>query len=497
MIERVRVEDTHHRRGKDAWPDPWKVMRVHFPVVERLRDTPRSSWRTPDELPASLVHLAESFHDAGWDDLAMRAYHEAVELRREAGDPADLRRALTASRSLLVDLGRYEEALPLAREELRLAAELAVPGEYSTEVAHSARFWVLHVLGELGRHEESARVAGEAVAALRAQEPVRGGPPPGHGLAHALREFATRLARIGEFGRAAGALTEAAEFWRHARGEAIRCYTALHELSAVQLRLGRFAESRASEAEAVAVLRARARNDEFRAHLAAALHNQGIRLHDLGLYEEAAGAARTSVARYRSLLAKAGSPAAVVRLELRLALALAGLGGALHDVGDLDGSLASSDEAIALASRHDDRDQLARAWTNRASLLLSRRSYREAADAAARGVELYRVASGKAMARNTFAVASAHVGDHGAALEASLRSVAEYREWHSGEPREHAHLLADALTDHAVVRDLRGERAEAAAAITESLALHEDLAAAHPARFRRELDRAREVAARL
>ncbi|MFD9699824.1 hypothetical protein [Lentzea sp. NPDC059081] len=501
MIERVRYEETHHRKGKDAWPDPWKVMRVHFPIVERLRDTPRSTWRHPDELPSSLVHLAESFHDAGWDDLARRAYYEVIDLRREAGESVDLRRALTALRTLLIDNEQYEEALPVAEDELRLAAKLAVEGDYSTEVANSARYWVLDLLGELGRHEESARVAGEDVAALRTQRPVKNGPPPGYGLAHALREHATRLTRIGELERAAENLGEAAEFWRHAKGEAIRLYNVLNDLSTLQLRLGRFDECRASHAEAVAVIRKRARTDEFRGHLAAALNNHANRLHDLGLDEEAVKAAEESVKRYRALLAKAEGRAKVTQLELRLALVLVGLGSRLHDVGRFDESLAASDEAIAFASRHEDREsgraELARAWSNRASLLISRHAYREAAEAAARGIELYDIADGKAMARNTFALASALAGELGTALEASLRSVAEYREWHAEDPEEYACLLADALCDHAEIRRLRSETGEAEAAIAESLALYEMLAAANPARFRRELDRAREVAARL
>jgi hypothetical protein len=44
---------------------------------------------------------------------------------------------------------------------------------------------------------------------------------------------------------------------------------------------------------------------------------------------------------------------------------------------------------------------------------------------------------------------------------------------------------------------LRGEKAEAEAAITESIALHEELVTANPGRYQRELDRALAVAARI
>ncbi|MDX8030167.1 hypothetical protein SK803_08090 [Lentzea sp. BCCO 10_0856] len=505
MIERVRREETWHRTAKDAYPDPYKIMRIQFPVVEELRDTPRETWPQPDALPTALGYLAETFEDAGWPDLARRTYYEMLELRREAGPSEDLRRVLTALRTNLIRQELYEEALPVALEGHALAAQLAVPGRYNTVVANEARYWITDLLGKLGRHAEAARNAEEAVAELREQKPVKDGPPPGYSLAHAQLEYAQRLATIGDLERAADSAAEAAAFWRqHSWEQAVRLYTVLDELSTLQLRLGRFEDARASHAEAVAVIRQRAerkKEQEFLSHLAGALNNHANRLHDMGLDAEAIEAAQESADRYRELAANAEGRAMVMKTELRAALALIGLASRLHDVRRLDESFAASDEAIALATRYADKElgrrELARALTNRASALITRRAWAEAAEAAAKGLELYQTAHGKAMARNTFALASAHAGQHDVALEASLQSVAEYREWHAADPDGYAYLLADALTDHARIRLLRAERAEAEAAITESLPLHEELAAANPGRYQRELDHARSVAAQI
>lgn len=72
--------------------------------------------------------------------------------------------------------------------------------------------------------------------------------------------------------------------------------------------------------------------------------------------------------------------------------------------------------------------------------------------------------------------------------------------WRERPPRcapRDIHSLVIKPARRARIRLLRAERAEAAAAITESLALHEELAATNPGRYQRELDHARSVAAQL
>ncbi len=272
------------------------------------------------------------------------------------------------------------------------------------------------------------------------------------------------------------------------------------ELSSLQQRVGRIEEARASHAAAVATLRRsaeRTREWTYLSNLAGALNNHGNRLHQLGFDEEAVPVLQESVDRYRALAAATDREDTVKKMELGLAAALGSLSSRLHDLGRLDECFAVSDEAIALATKHDDREQLAQALTNRASALISCHAYAEAAEAAAKGLELYVDAEDKAMARNTFALASAHLGQFDVALEASLQSVAEYRERYAGDPYEYTYLLADALTDHALIRVLRAERVEAGAAIAESLLLKEELVARNPGRYQRELDRARDVAAQI
>ncbi|MET9632134.1 hypothetical protein ABZX92_32200 [Lentzea sp. NPDC006480] len=499
MIERVRREETWQQPSVNIYPDPYKIIRIQFPVVEELRDTPRETWPSRDALPSTLMILADTFQDAGWHGLAVRMFQEALEFVRLDADRANLRRTLDSLRKSLVALERYEEALPVAEEELALALELARPGSYDLEIANEAWYSMTDLLGKLGRHEDAARVAGEAVEYARGQKKVKNGPPEGYPLAHKLSEYADRLTAIGEYERAIEAAAEAAAFWQH-RDTFATGYEIFNDLSLLQQRLGRIEEARTSHAAAVETLRRPAektRDWTYLSNLAGALTNHGIRLHDLGFDEDSVPVHQESVERYRALAAATERPETIRKMELKLGLALCALSCRFHDLGRLDECFAASDEAIALATKHDDRDQLAQAWTNRASALITRRCYAEAAEAAAKGLELYRDAEDKAMARNTFALASAHLGQHDVALEASLRSVAEYREWCAGDPYEYAYLLADALTDHALIRVLRAERAEAEAAIAESLVLHQELVARNPGRYQRELDRAWGVAAQI
>ncbi|MET9229303.1 hypothetical protein [Lentzea sp. NPDC003310] len=503
MITPVTRGETWHRPARSGYPDPLKMLGHVWPKVEELRGTPRERWPAPDALADHLVELAQYFEEAGWDDFALRTHHEVLEFRREFGGPEQLRVVLTSLRDNLMRQERYEEALAVTQEELPLALSLAVRGESNTGIANTARYWVTNLLGRLGRHEEAAENARLAVAELDGQGPVPY-EPEGYQLAHAWKEYARRLARIGDYEQAAEFMALSAVFWRDRDriGRNINCHDSFEELFFLQLRLGRLAEARVSADEALAVLRKHADEEGDRQSLddlAGGVHNHSNRMLDLGLREEAVEAAREAVGRYRAMLAEAERRPQVLRAEVRLALSLVSLGSRLHDVGALDESLAANDEAVALASKHEDRDlgrrELARALNNRASLLISRRAYAEAAAAAARSIELYSTESGKAMSRNTFALASAHAGALDAALEPSLWSVAHYRALHAEDPYEHGYLLADALTDHAVIRTLRSERAEAEAAIAEALPMFEALAAHNPGRYQRELDHARAVAA--
>lgn len=504
MIKPVTRGETWHRPARTGHPDPVKMLGYVWPHVEELRARPREEWPAPDALADHLVELAEYFEEAGWDDFALRTHHEVLEFRREFGTPEKLRVVLTSMRDNLMRQERYEEALEVVREELPLASSLAVPGHRSTGIANTARYWVTNLLGRLGRHAEAAENARQAVAELDGQELVPH-ELPGYQLAHAWLEYAHRLAGIGEYEQAAEFTARSAAFWReNGSFQGINAYNGFQELCLLQLRLGRLEDALVSATECVTVMREcleSERNYDSLHNLAGALHNHATRLADLGLVQEAVEVAQESVDRYRELLADAERRPLVMKLTLRLSLALVSLGSRLHDAGRLDESLAASDEAIALATEHEDRElgrtELARAWNNRAGLLISRGRHAEAAEAAAKGIALNRTDDGKALARNTFALASVHTGSLDAALESSSQVLAHYRERCAEDPYGYGYLLADALTDHAVVRTFRSERAEAEAAIAESLAMYEELAAHNPGRYQRELDHARSVAARI
>lgn len=496
MTDPVRREETWNRTARDCYPDPYRIMRIQFPIVEELRGTPRETWPQPDALPTALGYLAETFEDCGWDDLALRVHQEILELQR--GHPERTLRTLTAIRTNLVRQELHEDAIRVAWDEYELAKQR---GEH--EVAHTAKYWVTNVLGKLGRHEEAARNAAESVAERQAWRPSKKDRSAGYQLAHAHVEHARRLMRIRSYEQAVAPLEEAAALWRErAWDSAVHLYTVLDELCALHLRLGNLDEALRCHTEGVTAIRNRAEQRgelDFLGHLGGVLNNHGNRLHALGLDEEALAAARESVEWYRKYAAEAPAPTA--KLWLKLAIALTSLGSRLDDVGRFDEALDANHESIALITERvdgaDGQAELARAWTNRASTLIALSSYGEAVQAAAQGLKLYQAADDKAMARNTFALASAHAGNHDVALEASLRSVADYRGWSADDVHEYGGLLADALTDHALIRLLRSERTEAEAAIRESIALHETLVTANPGRYQRELDRARAVAARI
>jgi hypothetical protein len=148
----VRREETWQQPSVDIYPDPYKIIRIQFPVVEELRDTLRETWPSRDALPSTLLILADTFQEAGWHGLAVRMFQEALEFVRLDADQMNLRRTLESLRKSLVELERYEEALPVAEEELALSLELARPGNYSLEIANSAWYSMISLLGKMGKY---------------------------------------------------------------------------------------------------------------------------------------------------------------------------------------------------------------------------------------------------------------------------------------------------------------------------------------------------------
>ena len=73
MTEPVRHEDTWNRTARDCYPDPYRIMRIQFPIVEGLRGTPRETWPQPDALPTAFEYelREERYGMKSWTTPAM------------------------------------------------------------------------------------------------------------------------------------------------------------------------------------------------------------------------------------------------------------------------------------------------------------------------------------------------------------------------------------------------------------------------------------------
>ncbi len=90
MIERVtRAEAWDRKIGGEHPTQAARVIRIQFDIVYELRDTPRDTWPEPSAVPTALGYLGETFDEAGWPDLARRAYLEELEFRRSDDECAD------------------------------------------------------------------------------------------------------------------------------------------------------------------------------------------------------------------------------------------------------------------------------------------------------------------------------------------------------------------------------------------------------------------------
>ncbi|MBC6458889.1 tetratricopeptide repeat protein [Actinomadura sp. HBU206391] len=441
-MNEVNVERIDHQMlqrdvppGLDRPGRSLRMARGHLDRVEEMRDRPPGTWSSPDDLPRSLNYVAEALEELTWHDLARLAYLEelAVYRRLEATWPGTyavgLRRTLTALRSNLMGLGRYEEALPIAREERRLSLSLVGTETYALQLANTARYWLTEILVKLGRYDEAVESAAAAVDEIREQPAKRAGTPKGYVLAYALDDYSERLDRVGRFEDALTAAAEAVRFWRRkAEDEPVKYAGALETLGRRLACVGRYEEARAAFADVVQVLRGPADTDEcLRGTLAGALNNHGNRLASLGSHREALAAGEEAVARYREVVERERADqqamelsfdepdelldypdrayrryerdkaqAEVRKVELRLCIALVNLSSRLRKVGRFDEALAANAEAVEIERGHVDADaaasepQLATALNNRSVILDDMARYEEALAAASEAVRMYR-----------------------------------------------------------------------------------------------------------
>jgi tetratricopeptide (TPR) repeat protein len=484
-----------------------RLAREHLSQIEQWRGCPPEQWPSPRALPRMLDSLATTLRDLGWPDLARLAYLEALALYRklDRAKSTDARRTVTALRATLVELHLYEEALPVVREELRLAKA----HRSGREEARTARYWLTSILDKTGRNEEALESAFAAVRELRLGEPRR------YDLAHALTEYANQLSRAGRFADAIPVTEEVVTLWR-GHGD-VPCAEALGQLGWRLARVCRYEEALTAWAEAVKVLRAEGYD---RLRLANGLHNYSLQLSSLGSYRKALSASEEAAALYREfverqrqrhLQVEAGgsgeddhrlserhlrqrrqeqldeSQAQVRVAEMRLCNELINLGVRLQVFHRADEALTVNAEALAIARAHLDAEpggsppSLVLALNNRSVLLDHLGRYPEALAAASEAVAL----SGRtdAVALHTYSVAASHAGQHDEALTASLETIDAYRRAYESDPYTFASKVAAALTDHGRIRSRRGEHAEAFTATTESVELYRRLAEQNPGRY--------------
>ncbi|WP_433229677.1 hypothetical protein [Actinomadura formosensis] len=267
--------------------------------VEQMRGRPSDAWPTTTALPEALNRLAELLTELGWDDLASLARREELMVYREldAGRPGvfagKIAHALAALRSNLVDIKRYEEALEVVDEQLRLSDT-----DRSAQVeAPKAREWRTVLLARLGRREEAVESAAAAVDEIRGRLKRRGGASVDLELSHALAAYADRLDAVGRVAEAAEVTAEVVAYWRERSDSTAKFLTTVDLLSERLVRSGRTEEAGVCITEAMQKVRRRKPHLE----LAGTWHGFSVRLLSLGLPKKALDAGKEAVNLYREI----------------------------------------------------------------------------------------------------------------------------------------------------------------------------------------------------
>jgi tetratricopeptide (TPR) repeat protein len=513
----------------------WQAFNM-IEQAEELRGPAALGQRPDPWLPTCLGIAGEIFVDLDWLEGARAVYAEAAGYYRrlDAIDPREhgssLAFTLRELRSVLIKLHRYVDALPVVREELETYLRVEPTGDGPD----TARYWLVEVLTGLGRNEEAAQAAGEAVAAVRRWPRRRSGAPKSVALIGALTVYAERLDRIGRFDEALTATAEYTALWRR-RSEPIAYAAALDELGRRLAAVGRHRDAEVQYGRMLAIVRDLPPSRWNRRALAAALTNYAIRLGTLGRHRDAEVAAAEAVRTHREVVAatrdeaaeneakrvafrdsdeydghidwaydasdaeeRRRDAAAIRTAELNLCIALVNHGTDLHRLGRLDESHATITEAIGMERdrRPEAAAHLATALNSLSVLWTDLNRPEEAVTAAEESVAAHEHVAddeGLAMARNSLAAALLTVGRLDEALAASTAALDAYRRFAADEPARFDGRLADALCDQGRLRSARGEHAAAAGTTAESVAIFRRLAEADPGRYDHECARALRV----
>ncbi|WP_144070019.1 hypothetical protein [Nonomuraea indica] len=295
MLER-RVEPS--RYGGVVRPDKTvRWARDELDQVRRMRGRSPDAWPTPTALPESLDRLAQLLTELGWDDLACLARREELAVCRtlSAGRPGlftdRVVRALVALRDNLLDCKRYEEALEVVEELLRLSET----DRSAREEAPRARYWRTKFLTRLGRDREAVESAAEAVTEIRERLQHARAASAGVELIHALTAYADGLDRTGRAAEAAEVSAEITAAWWQQDDCTFQFLDALDLRSERLVRSGQPEQAHACIVEGIEKMRRRKRETSQ----AEGWRSLGVRLLDLGAPEAALTAVEEAVQLYR------------------------------------------------------------------------------------------------------------------------------------------------------------------------------------------------------
>ncbi|MEV4115543.1 tetratricopeptide repeat protein [Nonomuraea sp. NPDC049695] len=299
-----------------------RYAQVLMEKIEALRGQPREAWPSPYALAEQLGCLGAELEHPDWYALARLAYLEAIDVYRADGIEAtddflnDYRRTLGSLSSVLEELRRYEEVLPIKQEEQAVSLRLAVADASDLDLANDARTRSIGILARLGRHGEALDSAAEAVRDIRQQPDNKPGRPQGYELAYALALYADCLTSVGRFDEAVDAATEAESIWRRYNDASdepdwlitSRLDEALGRLGGAFAEVGRYEEAHAAFVERVEMCRRSVDGDDDffgLRNLAITLNNGAIALRRTGRHREAVAAAEEAVRLDRALAARA------------------------------------------------------------------------------------------------------------------------------------------------------------------------------------------------
>ncbi|MFD1543255.1 hypothetical protein [Nonomuraea guangzhouensis] len=266
-------------------------------LVRQLRGRSPDTWPSPTALPEALDQLAKWLTELGWDDLACLARREELAVYRTLsadrlglfGDK--IVHALAALRRSLMECRRYEEALEVVEELLRLSET-----NRSAQVeAPDARYWRTLLLARLGRDQEAVEAAAEAVTEIRGRLRHTGATSAGFELIHALTAYADRLDKVGRVAEAAEVSAEVMADWWLKADSTVQFLQTLDLYSERLVRSGQTDQARACIVEAMRKMRRRKRDT----YQAGAWHNLGVRLLALGAPKAALSAGEQAVQLYR------------------------------------------------------------------------------------------------------------------------------------------------------------------------------------------------------